>query len=466
MMKIYSATTTTTTTTTTNESFHDRQRRRQQQPQRVTTTTTTCTMFGRIIHCGSMILLLWMDYFYSLSMSHRTTNAFVLLKYPTRITQISSFSSSSTTTTSTFVPMPTTTSSTTATNTVQRRDSLLQRSKSTILSLFRYMFHRLPQQPPPPPPQQQVETTYRYYTQVISDVDDTLKSSGGVHVFDIALGGIDTQYPRNTIYPGVAEFMLQLSIGPTTPISSSSSSSSSSSESSSSAIIIPKVAILTARAYELKVFLELKESNPLAVLFRQTASQYETPMTKDWGFAPILYGSIAEWILQDRKGLRKFHNFEQLLQLQQQQNQNITSTSSSPPLNIVLKYIYVGDTGEYDEEAGMAMLQYYPQYVQAIFLHVVTNDDMAIRTNTVPIPHTKYINGRPIIYFRTYVGAAISAFEHGLISRYGFQYVVREVSSLLSVNQNRKELTKFTKDQRYDLEQDIYRANQLLSTIF
>ena len=29
---------------------------------------------------------------------------------------------------------------------------------------------------------------------------------------------------------------------------------------------------------------------------------------------PVLYGSVAEWIAQDRKGLRKFTNFERLIE--------------------------------------------------------------------------------------------------------------------------------------------------------
>lgn len=49
------------------------------------------------------------------------------------------------------------------------------------------------------------------FTQVISDVDDTLKSSGGVNVAGVALGGIDVQYERGDFYPGVAEWMLEIS---------------------------------------------------------------------------------------------------------------------------------------------------------------------------------------------------------------------------------------------------------------
>jgi hypothetical protein len=33
-------------------------------------------------------------------------------------------------------------------------------------------------------------------------VDDTIKSSGGVKIGDVALGGIDTQYERGEFYPG------------------------------------------------------------------------------------------------------------------------------------------------------------------------------------------------------------------------------------------------------------------------
>lgn len=52
----------------------------------------------------------------------------------------------------------------------------------------------------------------RPFTQVISDVDDTLKSSGGVKIGDVALGGIDVQYSRGEFYPGVFQFMLELSL--------------------------------------------------------------------------------------------------------------------------------------------------------------------------------------------------------------------------------------------------------------
>ena len=134
------------------------------------------------------------------------------------------------------------------------------------------------------------------FTQVISDVDDTLKSSGGVNVGGVALGGIDVQYPRGEFYPGVAQFMLEISRYGIANLDMA---------------VPPKVAIVTARAEEFKVALEIKENSKLAVAMRTAG---EKAGVSNWGVGPVLYGSVAEWVIQYRKGLRKFTNFERLLE--------------------------------------------------------------------------------------------------------------------------------------------------------
>ena len=134
------------------------------------------------------------------------------------------------------------------------------------------------------------------FTQVVSDVDDTLKSSGGVNVGGVALGGIDVQYERGDFYPGVGEFMLELSRYGLPQ----------------EALGYPaKIAILTARAEEFKAALEIKDESKLAVALRTAG---EKAGIEGWGVGPVLYGSVAEWIAQDRKGLRKFTNFERLIE--------------------------------------------------------------------------------------------------------------------------------------------------------
>ncbi|GAX29237.1 hypothetical protein FisN_28Lh061 [Fistulifera solaris] len=259
-----------------------------------------------------------------------------------------------------------------------------------------------------------IDAFSNFYTQVISDVDDTLKSSGGLNVAGVALGGIDVQYERGAVYPGVAEFMFQLS--------------------SNNVDTPAKVAILTARAEEFKAALELKASSSLARKFAQAG---ERAGVSGWGIGPVLYGSVAEWVIQDRKGLRKFTNFERLLQ--------------QDPTGEVLRYVYVGDTGELDQQAAETMLREYPEIVQAVFLHVVSGE-----LGDVFIPAPKFINGRPVIFFRTYVGAALAAVELGLMPREGLVQVIDAAMQSL-VEEPR------SSDKWKDLEADMERATKVLN---
>mmetsp|Transcript_7941 Transcript_7941/g.16648 ORF Transcript_7941/g.16648 Transcript_7941/m.16648 type:complete len:281 (-) Transcript_7941:535-1377(-) len=259
------------------------------------------------------------------------------------------------------------------------------------------------------------------FTQVISDVDDTLKSSGGVNIGGVALGGIDVQYSRGDFYPGVAEFMLQLSLGKQ--------------QSRQSQPTPCKVAILTARAEEFKLALELKEDSSLAVAFRQAGQNLGI---SGWGLGPVLYGSVAEWIVQDRKGLRKFTNFERLLQ-------------QDPTGGRILRYIYVGDTGELDQEAGETMLREYPAVCQAVFLHCV----QGVPGGNCPVPPPKLIHGRPLVFFRTYVGAALAAVQWQLMTPQGLRRVMEAACDDLQDEPR-------DSDKWSDLWQDMERAKVVL----
>jgi hypothetical protein len=260
---------------------------------------------------------------------------------------------------------------------------------------------------------------YSTFTQVISDVDDTLKSSGGVNVAGVTLGGIDVQYDRGDFYPGVAEFMLEISRHGLSDEDSKSP---------------PKVAVLTARAEEFKVALEIKENSKLAVAMRTAG---ERAGISNWGVGPVLYGSVAEWIVQFRKGLRKFTNFERLIQ--------------QDPTGMIIQYIYVGDTGELDQEAGETMLREYPEVVKAVFLHVVS--DQLEPPPVIPPP--KFINGRPLVFFKTYVGAAVDAVQLGFMDATGLELVIKAATDKLRT-------TPRDSDKWLDLEKDIARADIIL----
>lgn len=102
----------------------------------------------------------------------------------------------------------------------------------------------------------------------------------------------------------------------------------------------------------------------------------------------------------------------------------------------MLQYVYVGDTGELDQEAGETMLREYPDLVKAVFLHVVSDDEDLVYHKTasglgVPIPPAKLINGRPLVFFRTYVGAAAKATQLGLMEKKGLLRVVNAAEEAL-----------------------------------
>ena len=114
------------------------------------------------------------------------------------------------------------------------------------------------------------------------------------------------------------------------------------------------------------------------------------------------------------------------------------------------KYVYVGDVGELDQEAGETMLREYPEVVKAVFLHVVT--DQADVTPIIPAP--KYINGRPLVFFRTYVGAAVDAVQLGMMDLLGLKAVAEAaIEKLAGVPK--------TSDKWEDLQKDLARANIL-----
>ena len=91
---------------------------------------------------------------------------------------------------------------------------------------------------------------------VITDIDDTVKSSGGKTLFGIPLGGIDKQYHRGEFYPGVFQFILELSRHGVTAARMGMKE------------MVPEtVGVLTARAKEFKFALELKQEGKLCSEF-------------------------------------------------------------------------------------------------------------------------------------------------------------------------------------------------------
>ena len=256
---------------------------------------------------------------------------------------------------------------------------------------------------------------------VVTDIDDTVKSSGGVKLLGIPLGGIDTQYKRGDFYPGVSQFMLELS----RPRSKQTKA-------------INNISVLTARAKEFKFALALKPKDKICTAFRNLGNSNGF---NGWGIGDVYYGSVVEWIFQDRKAIRKLNNFE--IMINNDDNNNNKGSLSN--------YIFIGDTGELDEDGSERIALKYPNRLKAVFLHTVS--DNTDRSKII-MKKDRLFNKIPFFYFQTYVGAAAKAFEAKLISEAGLQNVInqatKELNSKFPKNNNNAQSSKWI-----ELEKDI-----------
>jgi len=235
-------------------------------------------------------------------------------------------------------------------------------------------------------------------TQVVTDIDDTIKSSGGVNIGGIALGGVDISYERNSFYPGVFQFGLELASHTAKPRDPPN-----------------KMAVLTARAEEFKWALEIKQSSKLCTRYRQAG---EAAGLEGWGVGEVLYGSVLEWVCQERKGWRKFENFKIL-------------RKGLLALKPRTKYVFLGDNGksEKDFEAATRIVDAFPKELQAVFLHAVSGD-----TQPAPLPEDSEYRGVPVMHYRTYATAAVKAFDRRLLDADAARRVVEAVEADMALD--------------------------------
>mmetsp|Transcript_14596 Transcript_14596/g.19456 ORF Transcript_14596/g.19456 Transcript_14596/m.19456 type:complete len:416 (-) Transcript_14596:37-1284(-) len=274
--------------------------------------------------------------------------------------------------------------------------------------------------------------------QVVIDIDDTIKSSGNVRLGDIALGGIDGQYSRGAIYPGVFDFVRELA--------------------QSHGGKAEPAAVLTARAREFKFALELDDDDHIVRGFKRCARRNAI---SDWGIdsSRVMYGSAHEWIFQDFKAWRKFANFQILAQsLNDLPKEKLPVVVLREEIQPKREYIFVGDTGEMDRLAGEMMLSRYPNLIKYVFLHCVS-ESIDGSDVFVPVDYAVGNHGR-VIHFRTYVGAAFKACKAGLIDRSAFDRIVS--ASLADLDAMGISANNDPRNQLHDVLQDLKHARSSL----
>ncbi|XP_955233.1 uncharacterized protein TA05105 [Theileria annulata] len=234
-------------------------------------------------------------------------------------------------------------------------------------------------------------------TQVIIDIDDTVKSSGGIRLFNVPLGGVDTQYGRGELYPGCFQFILELAMHKMgknrKPL---------------------LLSVLTTRIPQVPITVD----SALNMRLRHVA---EKRGVLNWGIDcenKILYSTLKEWVFNEARGEKKFVNFRKLLKFVSNENSDA-------------RFIWIGDTGDRDLEAGEMMIKYFSHKIKAVLMHCVSPPKEG---NEGTMPNDYYLKSVPVLFFKTYVGAAKKAVEHGLISHNALSRVL--VRAVLELNDN------------------------------
>ncbi len=130
-------------------------------------------------------------------------------------------------------------------------------------------------------------------TKVVTDIDDTIVSSGGIKIFGVTLGGVDNQYKRGSLYPGAIQFAFELSHSQQQQQQHernyhNTNQAASATESSDVAVtphVAAKVSVLTARAKELKYLLKLKQHGKVCTAYRNAGQAHGVD---DWGIGDML----------------------------------------------------------------------------------------------------------------------------------------------------------------------------------
>lgn len=230
---------------------------------------------------------------------------------------------------------------------------------------------------------------------VFTDVDDTIKASGGKDgKLKGQLAGCDRSYHSGEIYPGNAQFLLELSRG------------------ANEATNPPKVVVLSARPEEIKnLGLKLSENGVVNKHFVQvaTANGIKAKATYDgWGLdmKRSQYGSLIDSGRDFDRGMgaTKFKGWKKV-------NELMSGT------------IFVGDDGQGDEYAAKLMREETKKrssgpHLSASFMHRVK---MEGTRETSDASAGKF-------YFDTYADAALQAFNAKLIGTSGFERILRSMA--------------------------------------
>jgi len=275
-------------------------------------------------------------------------------------------------------------------------------------------------------PQRRYSMAWR---KILSDVDDTLLSSGGHYP-----AGIDKRYPKKVVYPGVLAFYRELDLGTSGPDDWPENR-------------VGNLVFLSARPH---VYKDVSEKSNFAK-FEKLRALKEDGRRGMHTTPSLLAGDLAsgtEYITRndfEPLAVKKFENFKRYVSIYPE-----------------YQHIFVCDNGQGDVKAGEMMHDNFPYEYQATYVHIVQD-----RKNTYGYSLKRWAEKefRPC-FFTTYPEAALDAATQDppLIRMNGLNRVCSDAVKDFNAIPNKKwQSQKQKADRRAELNQSIWKANKILA---
>lgn len=267
------------------------------------------------------------------------------------------------------------------------------------------------------------------WRKILSDVDDTLLSSGGHYP-----AGIDKRYPKKVVYPGVLAFYRELDLGISGPDDWPENR-------------VGNLVFLSARPH---VYKDMSEKSNFAK-FEKLRAVGEDGRRGMHTTPSLLAGDLAsgsQYITtNDFEPLaqKKFENFKRYVSIYPE-----------------YQHIFVCDNGQGDVKAGEMMHDNFPYEYQATYVHLVQARERTYGYNPERWKETEF---RPC-FFRTYPEAALHAATQDppLIRMNGLNRVCSDAVKDFNAVPNKKwQSPKQKAERRAELNQSIWKANKTLA---
>lgn len=266
------------------------------------------------------------------------------------------------------------------------------------------------------------------WRKVLSDVDDTLCSSGGMYP-----AGIDKRYARKTVYPGVLAFYRELDLGTDGPEEWDDDQ-------------VGNLVFLSARPH---LYRDVSEKQNFAKFQLLRADKIDG--RKGLHTMPsLLAGDISSgsqyMMTNDFEPLakKKLDNFERYVSIYPE-----------------FKHVFVCDNGQGDVRAAELMSDTFPYEFEGAYVHVVQDVN---KTYGYAPDRWREKEFKPF-FFRTYPEAALHAASQNppLIRTRGLQRICQEaVKDFQQIKQRAFSSSLAYEDRRLELNQAIWQANFLL----